>query len=75
MKNQTNFAAIAACNPRAYEVAIAMHAHRMHERYRQERLRALGEKDDNPYDDTKVYHTVITQLCPEWWTKFSKEGK
>lgn len=70
MKNQTNFAAIAAHNPDAYKVAIAMHAHRMHELYRQERLRALGEKDDNPYDERHVYLTVITQLYPEW-----KEGK
>lgn len=72
---ETNYAAIAARNPAAYKVAIAMHAHRMHERYRQERLRALKEEDDNPYDDRKVYLTVIKQLCPDWWNKFSKEGK
>lgn len=62
MKNQTNFAALAACNPKAYEVAIAMHAHRMHERYRQERLRALKEQDDNPFDDRSVYKQILEYM-------------
>ena len=53
---------VVVCNPDAYKVAIAMHACNMHERYRQERLRALGEKDDQPYDADKTYKGIINQM-------------
>lgn len=49
MKNTTNFDYVVKYAPDAYKVAIAMHACDMKERFRQARLKALGEKDDKPY--------------------------
>lgn len=53
---------VVVCNPDAYKVAIAMHACDMHERYRQERLRALGEKDDNPHNHDKTYKSIVNKM-------------
>ena len=50
------------CHKEAFEVFIAMHACDMHERYRQERLKALNEKDDNPYDHNKTYKSIVNQM-------------
>lgn len=50
------------CNKDAFKVFIATHACDMHERYRQERLKALHEKDDNPYDHNKTYKSIINKM-------------
>ena len=57
-----NYAITAARYPNAYKVVIAMHASRMKERYRQERLRALGEEDDNPFEERAVYNEILRQM-------------
>ena len=58
----TNFDYVVKYAPYAYKVAIAMHACDMHERYRQARLRALGEEDDNPYNHNKTYNAMLNKM-------------
>lgn len=48
--------------PNVYKVAIAIHARDMFAKYRQLRLKALGESDDRPYNHHREFKTVVHQM-------------